>query len=92
MVDVFRPLLPQPAGVRSAEVDLEIRSVEIDPDVHDILGGAVEVVDEDLLKPLTWRWSRQLAGWYLPASRDTAARTAVITDTAREAPAPQGTK
>ncbi len=37
-----------------------------------------------LLKPLTWRWSRQLAVWYLPASRDTAPRTAVITGTAEK--------
>jgi len=37
-----------------------------------------------LLKPLTWRWSRQLAVWYLPASRDSAPRAAVITDTAEK--------
>ena len=37
-----------------------------------------------LLKPLTWRWSRRLAVWYLPASRDSAPRTAVITGTAEK--------
>ena len=31
----------------SREVHLEVRSVKTDPDVLDILGGAVEVVDEE---------------------------------------------
>ncbi|SPD85952.1 conserved protein of unknown function [Micropruina glycogenica] len=34
-----------------------------------------------LLKPLGWRWGRTLSAWYLPRSRDTAPRAAVIEDT-----------
>jgi len=35
------------AGRRSPEVDLEVRSVETDLDFLDILGGAVEAVNEE---------------------------------------------
>ncbi|MDN5802989.1 MAG: DUF3560 domain-containing protein, partial [Microlunatus sp.] len=39
--------------------------------------GAAEVV-----KPLRWRWSRHLAAWYVPRSRDTAPQRALIESTA----------
>src|SRR6476659_4904592 len=47
VVHVLRQLLPQPGGVRRAQVDLEVGAVKTDQDVLDILGGPVEVVDEE---------------------------------------------
>ena len=47
VVHVLRQLSPQPGCIRRAEVDLEVRSVETDLGVLDILGGAVEVVDKE---------------------------------------------
>lgn len=36
----------------------------------------------ELVKPLRWRWSRNLAAWYVPRSRDTAPQRAMIQTTA----------
>ena len=47
VLHVLRQLSPQPGCIRRAEVDLEVRSVKTDLGVLDILGGAVEVVDEE---------------------------------------------
>jgi hypothetical protein len=47
VVHVPRQFLPEPGGVGRAEVDLEIGAVKTDPDVVDILSGAVEIIDEE---------------------------------------------
>ena len=44
---VLREFFAQPGGIAGAEVDLEVRAVKADLDVFDVLGGAVEVVDEE---------------------------------------------
>lgn len=36
----------------------------------------------ELIKPLHWRWSRNLAAWYLPRSRDSAPQRTLIETTA----------
>ena len=46
VVHELRQLLPESGGSRRAEVDLEIGAVKSDPDVLDIVGGAVDVVDQ----------------------------------------------
>lgn len=38
----------------------------------------------EILKAARWRWSRNLDGWYVPRSRDTAPKRALIEDTAAQ--------
>lgn len=46
-VQVFGEIVPQPGQVVSGQVDLVVGLVQAEPDGADVLGGAVEVVNEN---------------------------------------------